>query len=236
MTSTAVVVPFASEDPQRIAAWKWVRNRYETDYPEWEIVTGTCETPFCKALAVQDALSNTDADLLVVADSDVWCADLALVAKVADGTYDWALPHRQIYRLNRIASQLVYDGADIHETASRPHMLAERWYDGMVGGGIIILPRDLYERVPLDPLFQGWGGEDESWGRALKTLAPRPSHGSARLWHLFHEPQPRMNRRMGNVENRKRTERYIAAEGNPTAMKSLVGEARCLLTSSSEPS
>lgn len=69
------------------------------------MVLGRCdEGPWIKAHAVADALRKTNAEILIVADADVWATGLpeALQA-VCDGA-SWAIPHRGVLRLSEGAT------------------------------------------------------------------------------------------------------------------------------------
>lgn len=223
--TVALVVPFASTDPHRLRAWAWVRARYRSEQPDWQIVTGACEGAWSKARAVGDALTRTNANTLIICDADVWVNETAdYVSRVESGELEWAAPHGRIIRLNQEATERVYrDG--LPETMPNRRELTEQVYDGVVGGGIVIVPRDLYMRVPLDPRFVGWGGEDESWGRALLTMTKRRVRGRHPLWHLWHAPAERLNRKIGSTENAALAERYRKAAGDQEATEQILQEA-----------
>jgi hypothetical protein len=105
--------------------------------------------------------------------------------------------------------------------------LARRPYRGVEGGGISVLTRDLYAQVPLDPRYVGWGQDDESHGLALNTIAGRRWRGVAPLWHLWHDPQPRLNAHVGSAQSRALHVRYqYAAKAGPAAMRALLAEIR----------
>lgn len=103
-----------------------------------------------------------------------------------------------------------------------------------------VLPRALYERVPLDPRFAGWGQEDGSWADALTALAGPPWRGDHPkqplhpMWHLWHPPQERTfpagrsaSRAIGSAEGLALRQRYrAAARAGPGAMAALLAEAR----------
>ena len=89
-----------------------------------------------------------------------------------------------------------------------------------------VLTRGLYEQVPLDRRYVGWGQEDQSHGLALTAIAGRRWRGVAPLWHLWHDPQPRLNAHVGSAESRKLHVRYqYAAKDGPAAMRTLLTEA-----------
>lgn len=191
----------------------------------WPIVLGHhTEGPWRKALAVRDALDQTDATTLVIADADVWTNGLPeAVTAVREGVA-WAVPHRGVYRLTEASTALYAAGHDLEGLE-----LAERPYLGFEGGGITIVRRDVYEDCPLDARFVGWGSEDDAWGFALRTLygpACRPT-GHVPLVHLWHPPQQRDTRARGSMESWELRKRYARAQGNPDAMRALVREGAC---------
>lgn len=186
--------------------------------------TLACAPPgeWCKGWAVWPVVASTDADVIVVADADCWCDQLAdAIIHVADHG-GWAIPHRQVHRLTAAGTiEWIDTGAS---------ELEEPPYDGVKGGGIVVITRDLYLRVPIDVRFKGWGCEDHSWGYALAWIHGQPWRGSAPLWHLYHPPQERPDRLSGNPESEWLRQRYRHATGSPERMAELVAEmgAECL--------
>ncbi len=114
-----------------------------------------------KAIAVQDAIDRATGDVLVVADADVWCEGLQEALDRSPG-HPVTIPHGKVLRLSERGSVAFRDG-ERHPDIAEEHR-------GMPGGGIVILRRDVWERVPLDPRFVGWGGEDRSWATALEAV------------------------------------------------------------------
>lgn len=213
----SVVVPWRS-DPHREVAWQWVRSQYEA--LGFEVVTGSCpDGPWVKALAVDDAVQRSSGELLIVADADVWCAQLPDVLHLAE-TRPVVMPHGQVHRLTQSESQRFMAGERGHfDTVEPPRK-------GMAGGGIVILSRDLWEQVPMDPRFVGWGQEDRSWSMALTAMTGKIARFSHHLVHLWHPPQPRLDRATGSHEGRALEARYAAASRDPVQMGALLTEAR----------
>lgn len=218
----SVLVPWRGGCPHRERAWDYVQQLWAATHPDWQVVQGTCPTDeWIKAHAVADALRRADGDTLVVADADVWADDLDQAVEQLDG-HPWAVPHLHVHRLRPEGVDHVLGGGHWIE-APLEH---RGTYVGHEGGGITILRRELYERVPLDPRFVGWGQEDDSWALALRTLAGRPWRGHGVLWHLWHPPQPRLERKVGNLEGQRLWLRYREANqaGDPAWMASIVAE------------
>lgn len=242
MTVVSVVVPFRDDGTGRDVVWAWMRRWWADTYPGWQVVTGTCPPgPWCKADAVADALSRADGDVLVVADADVICdAIRTAVDQVASpGPYRWAVPHRRVNRLSAAATSAVLNGSPLPPPpTARPRQRAG-WgstfngesYTGTVGGGLVVIARDLYQLVPLDRRFHGWGQEDAAWGRALSVVAGRSWRGGEPLWHLWHPPQPRMTRSVGNPDGLALYRRYRSTYV-PELMIALVAEASASSSSS----
>lgn len=222
MTGVSVLVPWRPT-PEREAVWSFLRRRWAAEYPDWQVVEGDCgDGPWCKAAAVADALSRAEHDLLVIADADVWCDGIGdAVAALARAAALWAIPHTRVLRLTEQATQVaIADGW--------PPLLRfdQRPYRGYAGGGMTVLSRTWYERIPLDPRFVGWGHEDEAWASALYCLRGRPWRGLSDLWHLWHPPQQRTSRAAGSPASVELSGRYGAAARNGDAMTALLDEFR----------
>lgn len=181
---------------------------------------------WCKAEAVADALSRTDAEILVIADADVWCDGAQAAVEAVQQGAAWAVPHGKVHRLTAQATADTLTTGTFDPDAE----CAERPYTGHAGGGIVAIHRTTYEACPLDPRFTGWGHEDDSWAIALRCLHGSPWRGADPLWHLWHQPQPRRNRRIGSEPSRRLHGRYKASRRDPDAMRSLIEEARCSAT------
>lgn len=177
--------------------------------------------PWCKAAAIAAALDWSTSDVVIVADADVWPADpdeIRRCIEALDG-HGWAIPHGDVHRLDQEATgTLITTGTPGAGRAQRP-------YWGTAGGGIVALRRDTYIGCPLDRRFVGWGQEDESWAMALAALHGQPWRGRSDLWHLWHPPQERLNRRVGSAEGQQLQRRYRAARRDPAAMRALIEEA-----------
>jgi hypothetical protein len=183
---------------------------------------GLCHGPWVKATAVADALSRCRGyDVVVVADSDVWCDGIdAAIDTVGSGRAAWAIPHHKVRRLDEASTARVLDGGALGGSYSQSP------YVGVPGGGLVVTTPDVYDQVPLDARFVGWGQEDESWARALSTMVGAPWRGRADLWHLWHPPQARQTRVVGSEAGRILRDRYRAAAGNRDAMAELLSGAR----------
>lgn len=222
MARVTVVVPRTAGDPARDAAWEFVRARYEERHPEWEIVEALGDSrQWSKGAALAPALEHLDG-LVLIADADVWCNELEKAVEAVELGRAWAVPHWRVRRLTAEATAAVIDGAVVLERAGP---LEERPYVGCPAGGLVVMPAETARAIPLDPRFVGWGGEDRSWGWALRCLLGGSWRGKVPLWHLWHAPQARETRNRGNAANEALRRRYDLARADREAMRRLLEEA-----------
>lgn len=145
------------------------------------------------------------------------------------------MPRREGNRASEESEELA--GRYLEASTSREgtrELLCQRAYEGMLGGGVLVTSRDVASEVPLDPRFQGWGQEDESWSLALRTLVGLPQRGGAALVHLAHEEAPRLSRSRGSWDGWELRRRYLSCLGDPEAMRQLIEEARAALAVDNE--
>lgn len=109
--------------------------------------------PWCKAAAVNPAVDAADAEIVVVADADVWCEGIErAVYAIAAGQADWGMPHTRVHRLDANGTAAVLAG---EPWQGQP--LDQRPYQGVWGGGVVVGVREVMLSVPLDAAFVGWG-------------------------------------------------------------------------------
>jgi hypothetical protein len=225
-----VAIPYRETDEHRRSALAWVTTQWRRLGIEPRI--GQPQPgEWCKATAVADAIAGTTADTLVVSDADVWCDDIPeAINRVCNGA-PWAIPHHKVRRLTLEATSDVLNGRHPHEDMPLDPFvegLPGIAYTGVMGGGVVVCRRDVYEACPLDPRFVGWGQEDEAFGLALRCLYGPPVRLSAPLWHLWHPPQERLNRGTGSEAGLALYRRYAKAKRRPEQMRALIDEGRVL--------
>jgi hypothetical protein len=215
-----VIVPYAGDCPHRAAALTWTISRS----PYRVTIARGRAGEWCKAEAVNSIVAASTADVIAIVDADVYTDGIpAAVQAVADGA-PWAIPHRLVCRLTQDTTRRLIRGEPLVQTRMR-HGLNEPAYVGIAGGGAIVSTPATLRDVPLDPRFVGWGQEDVALGIALRTLTGQEWRGHADLIHLWHPPQPRINRKVGSVAGQSLCRRYLAARRDPDRMRALIQEA-----------
>lgn len=218
--SVSVLVPYTSGDMWRERAWAFVKAKYESEHPDWELIEGSCEGEWSKGAAVADAFDRASGDVVIVADADSYTdADTMRNAVAQTGDqHQWIVPHLKVFRLSIAGTRRVYRGDPVHYG----HTIREV-YAGLPGGGITVLTRSAYAYVGgIDPRFKGWGGEDISFGWALETLCGPGGRLNGDLWHLWHpHAAPSLH---GSPEAEALAGRYRDARLQPVAMRALIKE------------
>lgn len=215
-----VIVPWRAGCPYRELVWAWVRPRIERF--GWPVtVAEHGDGPWIKASTVMPAIEASNADVVVVHDADCLAPALpAAVCAVQSGA-PWAMPHLLVHRLTRVATAEVLAGAPVEDQP-----VEQPPYAGVMSGGVIVLRRDVALDTPMDARFQGWGGEDHSWGYALAALHGDPWRGTDPLYHLWHPPADRIDRFNGSYPSQALHRRYFAARNDRPAMRALVEDGR----------
>lgn len=225
--SVSIVVPLREVD-DRGASWAWLRVRYETLFPEWELIESDVPGPWSKGAALNAGVARASGDVLVLADAD--CVATASALRTAVEELDgWTVPFGEVYRLgcdftgNILAGNVTRDPAPVGKLERDP---ARPPYKGKPGGGIVVVSRSSYAAVGgMDERFLGWGGEDYALGDALTTCIGRPRRVDLPLWHLWHEPAPDYDP-SGRfpAENTRLRKRYRAARHDVPTMRGLIAE------------
>lgn len=221
-SGVCVVVPWRGGCPARAAALDWCARQWP-----WPVVLGEVrrDEPWVKANAVRAGLDRTNAEIVVIADGDVWCPTESVVEAIDDGVASWGFPHHGIRRLTPAATVDVMLG-ELRPTEVSSAHLEEPPTRAHPGGGVVVLRRDVAEEIPFDRRFVGWGHEDDAYGWALEVLAGMPAEGGGRLIHLWHPPQERQSRQRGSDESYALQERYWLARTDRGVMRELVNAGR----------
>jgi hypothetical protein len=221
-----VLVPWRAGDRHRERALHWVADRWfdlqlDLDWRNCWMRDG----PWSKGAAIRSEIASAD-PIVVIADADCWTEGIADAIAAVEAGAPWAVPHKTVHRLTEKSTRYLLAGCrdPLALEVERCETNGDGPYNGIHGGGIVVVRRNVLLEVPFDPRFTGWGGEDASWRDAMLTLVGKPWAGAAPLIHLWHPPAPRINRFIGNKENAALRKRYVRAIQKPKQMRALLAE------------
>lgn len=183
--SVAVIIPFESDDPHRVAALLTVLSFYATEFPDWPVMTSPDpdSPPFSRARAINAAARATDADILVINDADSLTTPDAMLEAVKLAERPGLVRAYTSYRrLTRDATEaLTPDGyLDAFQGPFDWEM------ENAHAHGCVAVRRDCFEQVGgYDPKFQGWGYEDLAAEMLYDAFWPdrRVAGDLVHLWH-----------------------------------------------------
>lgn len=213
--SVSVIIPWQPDGGERDRNWFWLRNQWKAEFPQFELIEGRCDGQWIKAIAVDNGVNRSTGDTLIIADADVLPEPSAILEALE--TVDrqtWVVPHTRVLRLNEDSTRRFVAGDEANLKRCRTP------YEGIAGGGIVVLTREAWDRCPMDQRFVGWGLEDKSWGYALDTLIGRHVRLPNDLIHLWHPPQPEQSK--PRAESDALHDAYLIARDAPRLMSALV--------------
>lgn len=224
-----VIIPFggppgAHDRPARLLALDFTKRWYYERHGLSPLVVDCTPEPFSKGAAIDLGVGLAGTDGLVIVDCDVIVdpLDLERAMVAVEGGAPWAMPHATVYRLNRTTTSAVLACPPERVVVPRRNQLDTLPHAAPPGGGIVVCSRDAYDASGgMDPRFDGWGGDDISWARALDTLAGEGVRLAGIMWHLWHPPQPRRRGNRASPKNEALAALYAEAAGDVDAMRAI---------------
>lgn len=229
MTSVAVVIPFRSEDPERIEILRWTLGRWGklTDWPILTPHDDRTEGPFNRSRAVNRGVAMAGTEYVVVADADTAIRHgqaEALIGLLT--TAPWAIGYSRFVHLAQVATQEALAApvdVALPENPSGPSVRYASWES--VCGLWAMRTEDYHLIGGNDEGFEGWGSEDTAFAMKADTLLGKHERLPGVGLHLFHELRPDRKTDPAARANYERLGRYEKANGNPEAMTALVRES-----------
>lgn len=168
---------------------EFVGAYYETRYPV--TYAQDASEPFSKAKAVNAGVKSCGADTLILVDADTLISFDQLERGLASGD-PWVIPYDRCLDLGRALTTQLLSGPTPTDLASiGPEQADRSRIKKKYAGGVLIIRRDLFEEAGgFDERYAGWGGEDESFCRAVDTLCRPSLMLPGDIYHLWHRPDP----------------------------------------------
>jgi hypothetical protein len=221
----SALIPFKSDHGGfRDKNLYYIKKRYETLMPDVELIIGEdASEPFNHSRAVNRAAAKATGDLFMVVDADVFFGTKLIDIIIQNEAFHpWIIPFSQGFKLSPKGSEEVLKSGQIKLPTSFAEVDIESNCN-FYGAFMNVMSREAFELVGgQDERFYGWGGEDESFARALDTLAGPHFRLYEPIFHLWHPPVEYYH--SYRTKNDELKERYIKNFGNVEAMKELIAE------------
>lgn len=234
MTTAAVLIPFRSDDPDRIRNVKYVLAHVQDEWPISSIIQCMDREDFNRSrarnVAAKGAYKSAEVFIFLDADSIVDVKQIELGIEIAK-EHGWCFPYNEYRSLSREGTINFLLNIPLQEEAElyKPdydYIFPSADHPEPSVGGCIIVHRDAWGAVGgWDERFIGWGEEDRAFALSLDTLIHPEVRVPGPLYHLWHPwseeecfEQPHF------MENRVLCNRYRLAQGDQAQMWSLVVE------------
>lgn len=230
---TVILVPRRSDGGHRDRVWEWVRARWASDHPDFEIVEGHhTDGLFNRSAAVNEAARKAGKwDVAVIIDADVTIHPDRVREAIAfaHDTGRMVLPFSVRRDLSQPGTQMVMDGQD------HWGRYVARRYRNLVSC-VVVVSRGLWDAIGgFDEAFRGWGAEDNAFAAAAETFGGPIARFSGDVWHLWHPAAVEGRKNSPSyLLNAARADRYGAATGNIAAIRELQAEIPVILAAPRE--
>jgi hypothetical protein len=227
LDKVSIIIPFQSDYGPRAKAFEWIQQYYARVMPEAEICLGLMDSKeINKSKAVNLAAKKATRDIFVVADADVvYDPNLIEEAIKVLRKGGFVVPFTEVLNVG-------YDGTKrLRKTKpkwpldikSGEYYKSDWVYEGFAGK-LFVISRENFEAVGgFDERFIGWGGEDDAFSHAARTICGKLINLEGKVFHLWH-PASSYATNPNGKSNGKLLGRYERASGNKEKMKKLIDE------------
>lgn len=220
--TTSLIVPWRST-PEREPLWQFCRQLWEHSGLVDEIVECDSGDPegFTRGASINRGVEEATGDELILADADTFVSAAGEALDLMRQGAPWVVAYRRwaYYRVSPADTDL-YLSRQIG-TKLEPTRFLERCVSY---SGCDVMTREAFERVGGYPeTLRMWGHDDDCLTAALDTLIgphQRTSGFAVQLFHHHIESERFEQPHIG--ENRRVSDLYAQARGNPEVMKLLI--------------
>ncbi len=186
------------------------------------VVFGECnDSVWRKGLAVRDGLEKATSEYVLVSDSDIVIPGFSLPEE-----FDVVRLGKWVYRLTEEATiDFIQGRLTLEEVKSERRLLVEEPNLQVLGGGALPIKRKIGLEYPMDIRFYGWGKQDIAWGILLRNFF-KVTRLELDMVHLWHPPQERVARYVGNEHNEKLVRRYFDAQRDREKFSEILKEIK----------
>ncbi len=229
LENVSIIIPFQTDHGPRAKVFEWIKNYYARVMPEAEICLGIMNGQgINKSKAVNLAAKNATRDIFVIADADVvYDPNLIVEAIRLLKKEAWVVPFTEVYNVEYEGTKRLLKTKPKWPIDIRSDECTKSdWvYDGFAGK-LFVITRENFDAVGgFDERFIGWGGEDDAFSHAVRTICGKIANVKGKVYHLWH-PSLNYETNPHGKENGKLLQRYERASGNKKEMINLIQERK----------
>ncbi|MDP4103750.1 MAG: galactosyltransferase-related protein [Bacillota bacterium] len=224
LEKVSIIIPFQTDHGPRAEAFEWIKRYYARVMPEAELCLGIINREdINKSKAINLAAKKATRDIFVIADADVIYDPEIIVESIRLlNNTTWVVPFTEIYDIDKSGTETLLKTEPRWpiDVKNKDCTKANWIYDGFAGK-VLVIPQKNFKAVRgFDERFVGWGGEDDAFSHAVKTLCGNFVNVEREIYHLWH-PKPTNPNYRANIALYNR---YIHASGNKEEMIKIINE------------
>lgn len=205
-----VIVPYRPDGGIRDRIWTYLRTQY-WDALGFPVYVGDHQgVPFNRSKAI-NSVAGGRWDIAVIADSDTFVPLPQLVQAIdtAQSTRCAVSALTAVAELSRECTETMLNGTVSPLTF---HIDTIRTKELETQSSVLVVPRTIWDHVGgFDERFQGWGGEDNAFWKAITLMQSEPKRVTGLAYHLWHPPAPDKHRGLNYKRNLALWGRYLNA-------------------------
>ena len=183
----SVLIPWRSQDPQRVAVWDFLRHLWAGVDVQLCVTDDGLQGRFSYAAGANRCRQFATGDMLLLYGADQMPPTPEKLDWIRErlARMPWTGVYAQTRVYSEFATRMLMVGSPLarfeHQSITAP-----------VAEGIVAVRADVFDDVGgMDPRFRGWGAEDVAFRFALKTLHPTGDLVGEGMSHtLFHHAEP----------------------------------------------
>jgi hypothetical protein len=227
LEKVSIIIPFQTDHGPRAETFEWIKRYYARVMPEAELCLGIINgEEINKSKAVNLAAKKATRDIFVIADSDVVFDPKIIVEAISLlNEAPWVVPFTEIRNIERAGTErLLKTKPKWPIDVKSEECTKSNWvYDGFAGK-LFVISRENFDAVGgFDERFIGWGGEDDAFSHAVRTICGKIANVKGKVYHLWH-PSLSYETNPNGKANGKLLQRYERASGNKEEMIKLIQE------------
>jgi hypothetical protein len=227
LDKVSIIIPFQSDYGPRAKAFEWIKRYYARVMPEAEICLGLMYgKEINKSKAVNLAAKKATKDIFVIADADVvYDPNLIVEAIKLVKKGGFVVPFTEVYNVEMQGTERLLKTKPTWpmEIKSEECTKSNWVYEGFAGK-LFVISRENFEAAGgFDERFIGWGGEDDAFSHAARTICGKLINLEGKVFHLWH-PSSSYQTNPNGKANAKLLGRYERASGDKEKMKKLIDE------------